>query len=793
MVARKRFARRRKSTNELHSVMNKRTGLTDDQCQKKRQKTFDRTSGVSTSSSEPRRKAFSVPTSDPNLFSSLHKPYVSATPMSSDIASNKAHESRSLRSPHKVGSNRHLQSSILAAHPIAQATTAKISPNIIVSTSVPSQAPVLPTVPPEPKPERIRNTAPSLPSPPAIPIFPTTPQFCTTCGKPADSIVNLAPPPHGAVASCCERTSCATKLLKSFHRYVVVYLAVAQRRSATEMETCRRAIVGRGGRYVESVDLAECLNHLALVREKYPKQEQKRAIKYVAVIQPNRFPSWDKYDLGWVLIHQMDAVVIPGWLSSSILAGRPLDFKNFPFSIADPPPRAAIPHIMGRSGKLPVMASVNKRFSNGQELREIKMDLRTFLCTQHILAGEKKNVHLVKILKELAEYEKAVDDEVAKYNAAPRYLVLQLSAALLKCCKRHIQKVEDLDADPVLRNYLGASTRRKLREIIQTGTCQELEAHRRDLIVRDGSGRIRDVRGARVKAELRKVIGITRAAGPLYDSKYTSVSQLQKGVKHGDKRLFEILNGFGGPSKTWEFGLRYYQDTSCPLPLREVEEMRRCIEKELDLFSQNNSKFERSRFGLYQVGGARRGEGSGHDADFIITHPKIGVTGEGSQVLKSVVVGMVQNGRLFGKEEKIGFHMFQSGRITSRKNGTYINASHIERLKTAVHTTAVGFKNLAQDQYDRVFGAFRTSEDKVRRIDIIVVPYIEMPFALLSWTGNVLFNRNLRQYCKDRGLYLTYVPSPQFVHLIPLYVFYQCALPPHYSSSARVRTTACSL
>mmetsp|Transcript_10598 Transcript_10598/g.16771 ORF Transcript_10598/g.16771 Transcript_10598/m.16771 type:complete len:119 (-) Transcript_10598:27-383(-) len=118
--------------------------------------------------------------------------------------------------------------------------------------------------------------------------------------------------------------------------------------------------------------------------------------------------------------------------------------------------------------------------------------------------------------------------------------------------------------------------------------------------------------------------------------------------------------------------------------------MRRCIEKELDLFSQNNSKFERSRFGLYQVGGARRGEGSGHDADFIITHPKIGVTGEGSQVLKSVVVGMVQNGRLFGKEEKIGFHMFQSGRITSRKNGTYINASHIERLKTAVHTTAVG-------------------------------------------------------------------------------------------------------
>eukprot|EP00954_Amorphochlora_amoebiformis_P017433 1319122-Amorphochlora_amoeboformis.AAC.1 len=204
------------------------------------------------------------------------------------------------------------------------------------------------------------------------------------------------------------------------------------------------------------------------------------------------------------------------------------------------------------------------------------------------------------------------------------------------------------------------------------------------------TGRIRDVRGARRVAQghrdhpssrtfVRTLAQPTLASvytniNPIrYDSKYTSVSQLQKGVKHGDKRLFEILNGFGGPSKTWEFGLRYYQDTSCPLPLREVEEMRRWCPSLLRKLTPplpssspiphppncktflccNNSKFERSRFGLYQVGGARRGEGSGHDADFIITHPKIGVTGEGSQVLKSVVVGMVQNGRLFGKEEKI--------------------------------------------------------------------------------------------------------------------------------------------
>ena len=40
------------------------------------------------------------------------------------------------------------------------------------------------------------------------------------------------------------------------------------------------------------------------------------------------------------------------------------------------------------------------------------------------------------------------------------------------------------------------------------------------------------------------------------------------------------------------------------------------------------------------------------------------------------------------------------------------------------------------DKSDRVFGIFMTSNGVLRRVDIIVVAFLEWPFTLLSWTGS---------------------------------------------------------
>mmetsp|Transcript_29776 Transcript_29776/g.47748 ORF Transcript_29776/g.47748 Transcript_29776/m.47748 type:complete len:156 (-) Transcript_29776:1316-1783(-) len=65
-------------------------------------------------------------------------------------------------------------------------------------------------------------------------------------------------------------------------------------------------------------------------------------------------------------------------------------------------------------------------------------------------------------------------------NVAPRALNLRLAAALLKCHSTRLRNVNDLDDDKILNQFLGRSTIRKLRQLLQLGQCRELEAHRHD-------------------------------------------------------------------------------------------------------------------------------------------------------------------------------------------------------------------------------------------------------------------------------------------------------------------------
>mmetsp|Transcript_13360 Transcript_13360/g.22260 ORF Transcript_13360/g.22260 Transcript_13360/m.22260 type:complete len:242 (-) Transcript_13360:424-1149(-) len=209
----------------------------------------------------------------------------------------------------------------------------------------------------------------------------------------------------------------------------------------------------------------------------------------------------------------------------------------------------------------------------------------------------------------------------------------------------------------------------------------------------------------------------------------------------------------GRSSRMWKFGLMFYEDTISPLSKRDSKEMRKCITEELNEISIKDRRFASQEWELRQVGGARRGKEGGHDADFMITHPRIGIQGEGQGVLEAVIDGLVSKKFLLPRTHPHSFFMLRKGRIFSR-SGSYSSSTHIVKLKRSVHVAAHGYDNLAQDSFDRIFGVFRTTEGKMRRIDIIVVPYIEKAFALLGWTGSSLLNRNMRQYCRERGLFL---------------------------------------
>lgn len=64
-----------------------------------------------------------------------------------------------------------------------------------------------------------------------------------------------------------------------------------------------------------------------------------------------------------------------------------------------------------------------------------------------------------------------------------------------------------------------------------------------------------------------------------------------------------------------------------------------------------------------------------------------------------------------------------------------------------------GFRGNA-DFYDKLFGVFRTATGARRRIDVVLVPRDQLPFALVGWTGSKMYNRFLRMRAKERGMLL---------------------------------------
>ena len=57
-------------------------------------------------------------------------------------------------------------------------------------------------------------------------------------------------------------------------------------------------------------------------------------------------------------------------------------------------------------------------------------------------------------------------------------------------------------------------------------------------------------------------------------------------------------------------------------------------------------------------------------------------------------------------------------------------------------------------RFDHLFGMFRTSQGKVRRMDLIFVPKPELAFGYLGWVGSRQYLRFMRQHAQLRGMHL---------------------------------------
>ena len=97
----------------------------------------------------------------------------------------------------------------------------------------------------------------------------------------------------------------------------------------------------------------------------------------------------------------------------------------------------------------------------------------------------------------------------------------------------------------------------------------------------------------------------------------------------------------------------------------------------------------------------------------------------------------------------------------------YAQVTHVAQMKKEIEARdSRGWQHW--DKLVRVFTVWETSYGKLRRIDIIVVPFVEWPFTLVAWTGSKVFNRMIRLHANNMGLSLSAhalmtVPDAQLV------------------------------
>nr|CAB3265010.1 DNA-directed DNA/RNA polymerase mu-like [Phallusia mammillata] len=294
-------------------------------------------------------------------------------------------------------------------------------------------------------------------------------------------------------------------------------------------------------------------------------------------------------------------------------------------------------------------------------------------------------------------------------NAESRALAFRRGSATLKACPHKITSVDSLKNLP----YIDTSNSSK------AGHCKKVITE----ILEEGfSDEVEDIVNSDFYKTMKLFCGIW-GVGP---------STAKKWFDSGHRHLNDIKNLKLNKDQT--VGLEYYEDLNTPVSKDEalcVSEIVKtvCMEIKKDLL-------------VTLVGGFRRGKPAGHDVDLLISHP---TQGEEKHVLPKVMEKLKDN------------FLYTDKKMSS---GT-------------THPQYTG-KSSTMDQFEKCFSIFKLDLPKSTkngnekpwkaiRVDLIVVPTDQYPFALLGWTGTKHFEREIRRYTKtekkvvltSHGMYTT--------------------------------------
>jgi DNA polymerase mu len=427
------------------------------------------------------------------------------------------------------------------------------------------------------------------------------------------------------------------------------------------------------------------------------------------------------------------------------------------------------------------------------------------LCLQcRFDASTSLNEDVVAVLVELEKYERVGGGAAAQHddNKSVGYNEMEGTAAKWAAVVRALPYRITAKRRPKVEDgipFLGRSACETIRQFASTGTCDAVDAHKAGasggaVLRHTSNGRLRtgatNVAAAHLAPASREVTTTPRAlpaattttttttttavvardasrdrdgvvlaeaaaarslcalpsigrntARGLLRCGVRTLEELRRRLEDGDQAVSSQLDG------RQRYAIRHADELTSPVPIEDFEEMRSAVLKAAKNSRRMGSKEDDDAWEVIAVGGGRRNEAS-HDADFLLTHPKLRTPWEMRGLLDKILEGMPEVLGEHGddKEAAFAFRMVTDGVM----GNFWEKVSNAKRDLGKQHE---GKSRGNADYYDKIYGVFRTAAGRHRRIDIVLVPHDQLPFALIGWTGSKQYNRFIRHHANSRGLY----------------------------------------
>ncbi|XP_067396358.1 DNA-directed DNA/RNA polymerase mu [Emydura macquarii macquarii] len=288
----------------------------------------------------------------------------------------------------------------------------------------------------------------------------------------------------------------------------------------------------------------------------------------------------------------------------------------------------------------------------------------------------------------LTEALETLAEEAGFSGSEGRSLAFTRAASVLKALPRRLGALEELGPLP----GLGEHSRRVIQDVLEDGVSAEVQ-------------RVKLSERYRTMKLFTKIFGVgVRTADRWYQEGLRTLAELQE-------RRTKL-------TRQQQAGLRHYDDLNTPVGRGEAETISRAVQEAVWRFLPGAA--------VTLAGGFRRGKLHGHDVDLLITHPE---DGREAGLLSLLVSWLDSQGVILYQHSQENSY---EGPEPPRGEGVL-------------------------DQFERCFCIFCLAAPggpaagrgwKAVRVDLVVAPISQFPFALLGWTGSRHFERELRRFAK---------------------------------------------